>query len=109
MQQFDLQQRAHLRSSHWSGRLVLGRFVLTLAMNRSMGTEPGRFANRLVSLRRERGLTRQDLANLLQIHPTTLIAIEEGSYAPSLCLALRLSEFFGMPVEAIFSPTKSSI
>jgi DNA-binding XRE family transcriptional regulator len=56
-------------------------------------------------LRRECHVSRQELAGLLHIHPSTLQALEHGCYAPSLELALHLSEFFAQPVEAIFSVT----
>lgn len=61
--------------------------------------------NRLPVLRVERGLTRQDLALALAINYQTVGYLERGEFNPSLDLAMRISEFFGLPVEAIFSRT----
>ena len=61
--------------------------------------------NRLPVLRAERQLSRQDLAKALEINYQTLGYLERGEYNPSLDLAFRISEFFGLPIEAIFSRT----
>lgn len=61
--------------------------------------------NRLPVLRAERGLSRQDLAAAVDVNYQTIGYLERGEYAPSLDLALRLSEYFGLPVEVIFSRT----
>jgi putative transcriptional regulator len=59
--------------------------------------------NRLAVLRAERGLSRQDLATALGVNYQTVGYLERGEYNPSLELALRAAEHFGLPVEAIFS------
>lgn len=59
--------------------------------------------NRLKVLRVERGLSRQELAKALGINYQTVGYIERGDYNPSLELAFRLSELFGLPIEALFS------
>jgi putative transcriptional regulator len=59
--------------------------------------------NRLAVLRAERGLSRQDLAQALGVNYQTVGYLERGEYNPSLELALRAAEHFGLPVEAIFS------
>ena len=59
--------------------------------------------NRLPVLRAERGLSRQDLAKALGINYQTVGYLERGEYNPSLELAFRISEFFALPIEAIFS------
>ena len=61
--------------------------------------------NRLAVLRAERGLSRLDLAKAVGVNYQTIGYLERGDYSPSLDLALRLSEVFGLPVEAIFSTT----
>lgn len=61
--------------------------------------------NRLPVLRAERGLSRQELADAVNVNYQTIGYLERGEYAPSLDLAFRLSEFFGLPIEAIFSRT----
>jgi putative transcriptional regulator len=59
--------------------------------------------NRLSVLRAERGLSRQDLADAVGVNYQTVGYLERGDYSPSLELAFRLSEFFSLPIEAIFS------
>jgi putative transcriptional regulator len=59
--------------------------------------------NRITVLRVERGLSRQQLAEALGINYQTVGYLERGDYNPSLELAFRISEYFGLPIEAIFS------
>lgn len=59
--------------------------------------------NRLAVLRAERGLSRQDLADAVGVNYQTIGYLERGDFKPSLDLAFRLAEFFGLPIEAIFS------
>ena len=59
--------------------------------------------NRLPVLRAERGLSRQDLADAVSVNYQTIGYLERGEYNPSLELAFRLSELFGLPIEAIFA------
>ena len=59
--------------------------------------------NRLPVLRVERGLSRQQLADALGVNYQTIGYLERGEYNPSLELAFRLSELFGLPIDAIFS------
>jgi putative transcriptional regulator len=71
-------------------------------MARGDGSEPTLF-NRLAVLRAERGLTRQALADAVGVNYQTIGYLERGEYNPSLGLAFQLAEFFGLPVEAVFS------
>jgi putative transcriptional regulator len=59
--------------------------------------------NRLKVLRVERRMSRQELAEALGINYQTVGYIERGDYNPSLELVFRISELFGLPIEAIFS------
>lgn len=59
--------------------------------------------NRIAVLRAERKLSRQDLADALGVNYQTIGFLERGDYNPSLALALDLSDYFKLPVEAIFS------
>ena len=95
---------AQVRPSVWARRVVMGRFVLTLSVNRKQGQDGAseQITNRLAALRQEHGLTREELAERLQIHPSTVSAMERSEYLPSLRLALRVSAVFGLPIEAIF-------
>jgi putative transcriptional regulator len=59
--------------------------------------------NRIALLRAEQGVSRRELADALGVHYQTVGYLERGEYNPSLHLALRIAEFFGLPVETIFS------
>jgi putative transcriptional regulator len=59
--------------------------------------------NRLPVLRAERGLSRQQLADAVGVNFQTIGYLERGDYNPSLELALKLSAYFGLPIEAMFS------
>ncbi len=59
--------------------------------------------NRIAALRAERGITRKELADAIGVNFQTVGYLERQEYNPSLDLAFRISEFFGFPVEFIFS------
>lgn len=59
--------------------------------------------NRLSVFRAERGLSRKDLADEVGVNPQTIGYLERGDYAPSVELALKLAELFGVSVEQLFS------
>ena len=62
-----------------------------------------RLYNRISVLREERGLSRKELAEIIGVNYQTVGYLERGEYNPSLDLAFRISEHFGLPVEAVFS------
>jgi putative transcriptional regulator len=63
--------------------------------------------NRLKVLRAERDWSQSDLAEKLAVSRQSVNAIETGKYDPSLPLAFRIAELFGLSIEAIFtSPSK---
>ena len=64
--------------------------------------ESGLF-NRIAVLRAERGVSRQDLADVLGVNYQTIGFLERGDYGPSLKLAFAIAEFFKLPIEAIFA------
>ena len=59
--------------------------------------------NRIAMLRAERGISRRQLAEALNVHYQTVGYLERGEYSPSLYLALRLAAYFEVPVEVVFS------
>lgn len=59
--------------------------------------------NRIAMLRAERGISRRQLAEALGVHYQTVGYLERGEFSPSLHLALRISQYFEVPVEVIFS------
>lgn len=62
--------------------------------------------NRIAMLRAERGISRRDLAHALGVHYQTIGYLERGEYSPSLHVALRIAEYFEVPVEVVFSLTE---
>nr|WP_202408364.1 helix-turn-helix transcriptional regulator [Novosphingobium silvae] len=62
----------------------------------------GPVRNRLKVLRAERGWSQQDLAERLEVSRQSVNAIETGRYDPSLPLAFRIADLFGMAIEEIF-------
>jgi putative transcriptional regulator len=59
--------------------------------------------NRIQELRTEKGITQQELADSLEVTRATVVALEKGSYNPSLELAFRLARFFETGIEKIFN------
>lgn len=59
--------------------------------------------NRIRKLRFEHGeITQEELARRVEVTRQTIIALEGGKYAPSLVLAFRIAEVFGVKVEDVF-------
>ena len=64
----------------------------------------GKVRNRIKELRTsEGGLTQSQLAETVGATRQTIIAIEQEKYAPSLELAFRIANAFGVPFEQVFS------
>ena len=59
--------------------------------------------NRLRVLRAERAWSQQDLAERLGVSRQSVNAIETGRYDPSLPLAFRIAELFGLAIEQCFT------
>lgn len=58
--------------------------------------------NRLKVLRAMRDWSQADLAEKLEVSRQSVNAIETGKYDPSLPLAFRIADVFGLPIEDIF-------
>jgi putative transcriptional regulator len=59
--------------------------------------------NRLRVLRAERACSQQDLAERLEVSRQSVNAIETGRYDPSLPLAFKIADVFGLTIEEIFT------
>ncbi len=59
--------------------------------------------NTVYELRAKRGCTQEELAEAVGVTRQTIIAIEKGNYTPSVLLALKIAQFFNMPVEKLFT------
>ena len=52
-------------------------------------------------LRTAAGMTQQQLADLVHVCSRTIISIEKEQYSPSLMLAYRMAQVFGITVEEL--------
>jgi len=64
--------------------------------------------NRLKVLRAERDWTQAWLAVELDVSRQTVNAIETGKYDPSLPLAFKIAQLFGLQIEEIFEASAAS-
>lgn len=60
--------------------------------------------NRISVLRKERNISRKELAEYIGVNFQTVGYLEREEYNPSLDLAFKISEYFGLPVDLVFSP-----
>jgi putative transcriptional regulator len=58
--------------------------------------------NRLKELRARHDMTQEYLAEKVGVSRQTIVAIEKQKYDPSLSLAFKLAECFGVKIEDIF-------
>ncbi len=65
--------------------------------------ESRKIYNRISILRQEKGISRKELAEKIGVNFQTVGYLEREEYNPSLDLAFRISESFGLPIELIFS------
>ncbi len=59
--------------------------------------------NRIMILRKERNLSRVELAERIGVNFQTIGYLEREEYNPSLDLAFRIAEVFELPVDMVFS------
>ena len=109
----DIPNHAYQHTPAWFRSFVLGRLVISISLNQPGETSAHRAGttlyNKLAMLRIEHGMSRQDLARALDISDRTVTALERDEYTPSLALALRISQLFALPIEAIFFPSPEII
>jgi DNA-binding XRE family transcriptional regulator len=74
-------------------------------MTSQKASSTAKLYNRIGVLRAERALSRAALAGAIGVNYQTVGYMERGDFNPSLEVAFRISEFFGLPIEAIFSRT----
>ena len=56
---------------------------------------------KIKELRTQRGMTQQQLADLVHVSSRTIISIEKGQYSPYLMLSYRMAKVFGVTVEEL--------
>jgi len=65
--------------------------------------------NRLHVLRAERDWSQAELAERLGVSRQTVNALEAGKYDPSLPLAFKIADLFGLKIEEIFTPERDTV
>lgn len=58
--------------------------------------------NKLEQLRKERGITQEELADILEVSRQTIGSLENGRYNPSIILAFKIARYFCKSIEEIF-------
>ena len=58
--------------------------------------------NRLEELRKQRGIKQEELAAVLKVSRQTIGSLENGRYNPSILLAFKIANLFGLSIEEIF-------
>ena len=58
--------------------------------------------NRLEELRKARGMTQEDLAEILEVSRQTIGSLENGRYNPSILLAFKIARLFHTTIEEVF-------
>jgi putative transcriptional regulator len=70
--------------------------------------KPTRVTNEIRSLRFAHGeMTQAELADRIGVTRQTVIAIEQGRYSPSLEMAFRIAQVFGVPLDDVFQYSDS--
>ena len=58
--------------------------------------------NRLEKIRKEKQITQEELASVLEVSRQTISSLEKGRYNPSIILAFKIARYFNMSIEEIF-------
>ncbi len=78
-------------------------FILCLVGRKPRSDEP--VYSRMEALRVAHEMSRQELADAVEVHYQTIGYLERGEYSPSLALALRIADVLDTPLEQLFSLT----
>ena len=58
--------------------------------------------NRLEQIRKEKGITQEELSDALEVSRQTVGSLENGRYNPSIILAYKIAKYFDLTIEEIF-------
>ena len=58
--------------------------------------------NRIEEIRNEKGIRQEELAKQLGGSRQTISSLENGRYNPSILLAHKIAQYFGMTIEEVF-------
>jgi putative transcriptional regulator len=65
--------------------------------------------NKVRTFRKDKGLTQEELAQILNVSRQTIISIESKRYIPSTLLALKIANCFKLNVEELFELEKTDL
>ena len=57
--------------------------------------------NRIEEIRKERGVKQEDFAKAMGVSRQTISSLENGRYNPSILLAYKIAQYFGMTIEEV--------
>ena len=58
--------------------------------------------NRVQELRKQRSLSKSELADAVEVTRQTIISLENGKYNASLMLAHKIARYFDLTIEEVF-------
>lgn len=58
--------------------------------------------NRIEEIRKARGIRQEEFAGAMGVSRQTISSLENGRYNPSIMLAYRIAQYFGMTIEEVF-------
>ena len=59
--------------------------------------------NRIEIIRKERGILQDEMAKAMGVSRQTISSLENGRYNPSIMLAYKIANYFGMTIEDVFT------
>lgn len=58
--------------------------------------------NTIEQLRKERNISQDELARLMEVSRQTISSLENGRYNPSILLAFKIAKYFNKMIEEVF-------
>jgi len=59
--------------------------------------------NHIHKLRLQHKISQQELADAIGVSRKTISTVETGRFTPSVVIALKIAEYFAIPVEQVFA------
>ena len=58
--------------------------------------------NRIEEIRKAKGIRQEEFAKSMGVSRQTISSLENGRYNPSILLAHKIAQYFGMTIEEVF-------
>lgn len=58
--------------------------------------------NRIEEIRKEKGIRQEEFASIMGVSRQTISSLETGRYNPSILLAHKIAQYFGLTIEEVF-------